>query len=175
MREQDFRVSRDSTVAEIRRYLGSRAAESVTPETRTVDAVRRFCRHRDINTLAVVDGENKLVGILEVGRLVDDILANVLPEGYMRGIMNRERMLEASFLLTVHETVGQTMTEPVAVTYDNTAEEAFLKLHSNQLRGIPIVDAEGHVLSYLGLLEFLTLWMPGAEDEMRIVQEPDGV
>ncbi len=173
MAEQEFRVSRESTVAEIRRFLGSRAAETVTRETRAVDAVRRFCRHRDINTLAVVDGDNKLVGILEVGRMVDDILANVLPEGYMRNIMNRERMLEASFLLTVHGTVGEMMVEPVAVTYDTTAEDAFLKLHSNQLRGVPIVDPEGRVVSYLGLLEFLTLWMPGAEDEMRIHGEAE--
>ena len=174
MAEQDFRVSRDSTVEEIRRFLGLRAAETVTQETRTVDAVRRFCRHRDINTLAVVDRANRLVGILEVGRLLDDILADVLPEGYMRNSLNREKMLEASFLLTVHDTVGQMMTEPVAVTYEDTAEEAFLKLHSNRLRGVPIVDAQGHVLSYLGLLEFLTLWMLGAEDEMRICPEPDG-
>jgi len=173
MAEQEFRVSRESTVAEIRRFLGSRAAETVTRETRAVDAVRRFCRHRDINTLAVVDGENMLVGILEVGRMVDDILADVLPEGYMRDSLNREKMLEASFLLTVHETVGQMMVEPVAVTYDTTAEEAFLKLHSNQLRGVPIVDADGRVLSYLGLLEFLTLWMPGAEDEMRIHRDAE--
>ena len=173
MAEQGFHVSRDSTVREMRRFLGSRAAETVTPETRTVEAVRRFCRHRDINTLAVVDESNRLVGILEVGRLVDDILADVLPEGYMRDSLDREKMLEATFLLTVHETVGQMMTEPVAVTYEDTAEEAFMKLHSNRLRGVPIVDAEGRVRSYLGLLEFLTLWMPGTEDEMRIHPEAE--
>lgn len=132
------RFAKIDRVAEIRHFLGARTAESVTPATRTVDAVRQFCRHRDVHTLAVVDGDNKLVGILEIGRLIDDILANVLPEGYPRGILDIDRMLEASFLFTVHDTVEEMMMEPVAVTYEDTAEEAFLRLHSNGLRGYPL-------------------------------------
>ena len=60
------------------------------------------------------------------------------------------------------------MTAPVAISYQGTAEEAFLKLHSSGLRGVPIVDDDGRVLSYLGLLEFMTLWMPGATNAGRI-------
>ena len=78
----------------------------------------------------------------------------------MRSSINRDKMMEASFFLTVHETVEEMMTEPVAITYAYTAEEAFLVLHSNQLRGVPILDENDCVVSYLGLLEFLTLWMP---------------
>jgi CBS domain-containing protein len=133
---------------------------TVTPETKAVDAVIQFCQHPDINTLAVVDKDTKLLGILEIGRLIDDLLADVLPEGYMRSSINRDKMMEASFFLTVHETVEEMMTEPVAITYAYTAEEAFLVLHSNQLRGVPILDENDCVVSYLGLLEFLTLWMP---------------
>ncbi|HJO07635.1 MAG TPA: CBS domain-containing protein [Chloroflexota bacterium] len=168
MHQADFKITRQSTVAQIRDYLGPRAAESVQPETPAVDAVRMFCRHRDISTLAVVDAENQLVGILEIGRLIDDILADVLPEGYTKDIMDLERMLDASFLLSPHDTVGEMMTAPVAISYQGTAEEAFLKLHSSGLRGIPIVDDDGRVLSYLGLLEFMTLWMPGATNAGRI-------
>ena len=37
------------------------------------------------------------------------------------------------------------------------------------------MDDAGYVRSYLGLLEFMTLWMPGAEEETRIqpVVDPD--
>jgi len=166
--QADFEITRQSTVAEIRAYLGTRAATTVTAETPAVDAVRMFCRYRDINTLAVVDAENRLVGILEIGRLIDDILADVLPEGYTKDLMDLERMLDASFLLATHDTVGEMMTDPVAVSLEDSAEEAFLILHSNGLRGIPIVDDDGRVLSYLGLLEFMTLWMPGATSAGRI-------
>ena len=158
MAQKDFLVSRTSQVHQIREYLGPRNAVTVTPET--VDAVIQFCQHPDINTLAVVDKDAKLLGILEIGRLIDDLLADVLPEGYMRSSINRDKMMEASFFLTVHETVEEMMTEPVAITYAYTAEEAFLVLHSNQLRGVPILDENDCVVSYLGLLEFLTLWMP---------------
>jgi len=160
MAQKDFLVSRTSQVHQIREYLGPRNAVTVTPETKAVDAVIQFCQHPDINTLAVVDEDTKLLGILEIGHLIDDLLADVLPEGYMRSSINRDKMMEASFFLTVHETVEEMMTEPVAITYAYTAEEAFLVLHSNQLRGVPILDENDCVVSYLGLLEFLTLWMP---------------
>ena len=168
MHQADFKITRQSTVAEIRDYLGPRPAAAVHPETPAVDAVRLFCRHRDINTLAVVDAENQLVGLLEIGRLIDDILADVLPEGYTKDLMDLERMLDATFLLAVHDTVGEMMTEAVSISFQDTAEDAFLTLHSNGLRGIPIVDEAGKVQSYLGLLEFMTLWMPGATSAGRI-------
>ena len=168
MPQSDFKITRQSTIAEIRDYLGPRPDVAVHPESLAVDAVRLFCRHRDTNTLAVVDAEDQLVGILEIGRLIDDILADALPEGYTKDLMDLERMLDATFLLAVHDTVGEMMTEPVSITFSDTAEDAFLTLHSNGLRGIPIVDEAGKARSYLGLLEFMTLWMPGATSAGRI-------
>ena len=121
--------------------------------------------------IAVVDADERLIGVIPVGRLVKDIFLKIVPEEFLGEIEDVEAVLEYAGHIGAR-TAGEIMGEPVSVQLDDTVRDAFARLQATELGGIPIVDAADHVVGYVDQLELLLVWVR-ATGRQRLL-EPNG-
>jgi CBS domain-containing protein len=108
--------------------------------------------------LAVVDDKDKLVGVVPVRVLVNDIFLKIVPEEFLGEIADVEAALKYAGHLQAR-TAGDIMLKPVSVRREGNVRDAFEKMHHAKLNGLPIVDADEHVIGYLDQLELLLVWV----------------
>ena len=111
-----------------------------------------------VHTVAVVDREGRLVGVIPMHLLVDELFLDVAPEDFLVGMRDIEDVEEFSRISRAR-TAGELMEEAAYVTMDDTVREAFSRMHERKLSGLPIVDEGMKVLGYLDLLQLLRLWL----------------
>jgi CBS domain-containing protein len=122
-------------------------------ETAEVAVENTGCR-----VLAVVDHEDRLVGVLPVRTLVNDVFLKLVPEEFLGEITD----LEAAHKYAEHvgaRTAGDIMLEPVWVTRSDSVRTAFRRMHEAKLNGLPIIDDDRRVVGYLDQLELLLVWV----------------
>ncbi|MEO8247426.1 MAG: CBS domain-containing protein [Chloroflexota bacterium] len=108
--------------------------------------------------IAVTDAEDRLVGVIPVHRLVNDIFLKIVPEEALGEIDDMEAALEYARHVGAR-VAGEVMSEPVSVRLEDTVRDAFAKLQSTGLNGLPIIDAESQVVGYIDQLELLLVWV----------------
>ena len=123
------------------------------------EAAMMASERQEIDTFAIVDDKDFLVGILTVDALVDDILADLIPEGFLPDVTGLSALMSSAGLFVKHRSVSEIMDEPYSVTDEDRIGVAVQKMHSKKLRGIPVVDAEGKLTGYLDLFDTLAAWM----------------
>jgi CBS domain-containing protein len=138
-------------------------------ETAELAVANTGCR-----VLAVVDGERRLVGVLPVHTLVDDVFLKLVPEEFLGEITD----LEAAHEYARHvgaRTVRDIMIAPAWVRGDETVRDAFARMHASDLNGLPIVDHDSRVTGYIDQLELLIVWvrMTGARGMLEPPADPD--
>lgn len=122
--------------------------------------------------IAVTDADNRLVGVIPVQRLVDDIFLKIVPEEALGEIDDMEAALEYARHVGAR-VAGEVMSEPVSVRLDDTVRDAFAKLHSSALNGLPIIDTERRVVGYIDQLELLLVWVR-ASGRRALLEPPAG-
>jgi CBS domain-containing protein len=108
--------------------------------------------------LAVVDTDGRLVGVLPVRVLVNDVFLKLVPEEFLGEITD----LESAHKYAEHvgaRTAGDIMLPPISVRLEDTVRDAFERMHDGHLNGLPIVDGEGRVAGYVDQLELLIVWV----------------
>jgi CBS domain-containing protein len=164
-------ITQASTVRDVARLL--RGTDPVT--VRADDALRavamRSVAHPECGVLCVVDGEGRLVGLIPVTQLVQDIFVKIVPEEFLTHIDRAAQALDYAERLGAR-TAADIMGPPVGVRPDETVRDAFRKLHESELAGLPVVDDEGRVTGYLDELELLLAWVE-ASGRGRLL-EPHG-
>lgn len=114
--------------------------------------------HRRVHTAAVVDAAGRLVGIIPLRLLLDELFLQVAPEEFLTEILDRERMEQYGRMIHAR-TAGELMQRPVYVTVEQSIGEAFGLMHDHDLEGLPIVDAERRPVGYLDRLELIKVWL----------------
>ena len=123
--------------------------------------------------IAVVDAEERLIGVIPVGRLVNDIFLKIVPEEFLGEIEDVEAVLEYAGHIGAR-TAGEIMNEPVSVELADTVRDAFTRLQATDLTGIPIVDAERRVVGYVDQLELLLVWVRATGRQGLLEPNGDG-
>jgi CBS domain-containing protein len=125
--------------------------------------------------IAVVDDAGLLIGLVPVRLLVNDIFLKIVPEEFLGVIGDIEDVLEYAQHLRAR-TAADIMLPPESVRRDATVRDAFETMHHARLNGLPIVDDDGRVVSYLDQLELLLVWVraSGREPLLRPAQDADG-
>jgi CBS domain-containing protein len=151
--------------------------ESITSQTLVADADRvlatgpvvvgrddsletlaeKAVEHPTCRIISVVDDDGRLVGLVPVRMLVNDIFLKIVPEEFLGGIADIDAALEYARHIAAR-TAADIMIDPVSVRPDETVRTAFERMHHSRLNGLPIVDAEGRVTGYLDQLEMLLVW-----------------
>lgn len=116
--------------------------------------------HPRVHTVAVVDGDGKLVGVIPMQLLVDELFLQVAPEEFLTDILDRERMEEYGLLVRARS-AAELMQAPVYVTVGNTIGDAFALMHDHELEGLPVVDDDVRPIGYLDRLELIRVWLQG--------------
>ena len=132
-------------------------------------------RQPGCRVISVLDDADLLVGLVPVRLLVNDIFLKIVPEEFLGVIGDVEDVLEYAQHLRAR-TAGDIMLPPVSVRRDATVRDAFEAMHHARLNGLPIVDEQRRVVSYLDQLELLLVWVraSGREPLLRPARDADG-
>ncbi len=118
--------------------------------------------HPNVHVASVVAEDGRLVGLLSLRNLADDIFFHIMPEEFIAESTDIEKMMafaDKSRILCA----GDAMMDPVWVKPMDTVKEAFQRMHDNGLSGLPVVDDQYRVTGYINLLELVALCMENKE------------
>lgn len=108
--------------------------------------------------LSVVNDEGQLLGLVPVRLLVNDIFLKIVPEEFLGAIGDVQGALEYAQHIRAR-VAAEIMLPPTSMPLTATVRDAFETMHKARLNGLPILDGDGHVVSYLDQLELLLVWV----------------
>ena len=125
----------------------------VRPQTPLNEAIQ-ILAERHISGLPVVDDAGQLVGIISETDLMWQE-TGVTPPAYIMFLdsviyLKNPTTYERDLHKALGQTVGEVMTSDlVTVTPDKPLKEAAQLMHEREVRRLPVLDAEGHVIGIL--------------------------
>jgi CBS domain-containing protein len=151
----DWMVLRDTPITEVDALMELEPT-IVSADTPLDDVARAMLTHPRVHVVSVVAEDGRLLGLLKLNALADDLFFHILPEEFLSEITDLEKLMDYADKTRLI-TAKDAMSEPVWVKRDETVKEAFHRMHENRLPGLPIVDEHYHVIGYINLLELLSL------------------
>lgn len=132
----------------------------VAPTATLEEIVASFEQSPRTLTLAVVDEKNQLLGLIPFRQVVEEIFLQVSPEIFLQDIhsFSDAEQFAVKTRLSNATTAKEMMLPPLFVRPNDTIVEAFSKMQTNRLTGLPIVDDSLVVIGYLDLLELVMIW-----------------
>jgi CBS domain-containing protein len=128
----------------------------VHPDTPLDETARLMLIHPNVHVVCVVADDGRLVGLLGLRALADDIFFHIMPEEFLREIHDLEEAMEFAERSRMR-TAADAMRDPVWVKQGETVKDAFERMHEHRLSGLPVVDEKYHVVGYINLLELIAL------------------
>jgi CBS domain-containing protein len=151
----DWSELRDTPVESMDSLLGLEPT-IVKGDTALDEVAQAMLAHPNVQVVSVVAKNGRLIGLLELSALADDLFLHILPEEFLSEITDLEKLM-AYADKTRTLTAQDAMTQPVWVKHGETVREAFKRMHANKLPGLPIIDERYQVIGYISLLELLSL------------------
>jgi CBS domain-containing protein len=151
----DWMALRDTPITEVDAMMELEPT-IVSADTSLDDVACAMLTHPRVHVVSVVAEDGRLLGLLTINALADDLFFHILPEEFLSEITDLEKLMayaDKTRLISAKDA----MSEPVWVKRDETVKEAFRRMHDNRLPGLPIVDEGYHVIGYINLLELLSL------------------
>ena len=162
-------VLRDTTIEVVDSLLNFEPT-IVSAEASLDDVARAMLTHPNVHVVSVVAENDRLIGLLELSTLADDLFVHILPEEFLSEISDLDEAME--FANRSHmRTAGDAMQDPIWVKQGETVKDAFKRMHENDLTGLPIVNDLYRVVGYINLLEFLAICCKESEDEVSGEEE----
>ena len=128
----------------------------VSPDTPLDDIAQIMLTHPSVHVLCVVADDGRLVGLLGLRTLADDIFFHIMPEEFLSEIHHLDEALEFAKRSRMR-TAADAMRDPIWVKQGEKVKDAFKRMHENHLSGIPVIDDQYHVVGYINLLELIAL------------------
>ncbi len=121
--------------------------------------------HPRVHVACVVADDGRLVGLIHLRALADDIFFHIMPEEFLSEITDLDEAME--FANRSHmRTAADAMQDPVWVKQGETVKDAFKRMHEYDLAGLPVVNDLYHVVGYINLLELLAICCMNKENEV---------
>jgi len=123
---------------------------------------RRAARQPATRVIGVVDESGRLIGILPILRVLENVVARVDPASLMGGLGTVEDV--ARFGQSIEDTTAaDAMLPPISISTEATVGEAFRLMHRHHVSGIYVVGADDIPTDYLDLLELVLLYADALE------------
>ena len=149
-------ITQSTQIAEADQFL--RMGPVIVHADDSLHAVaERAVENTGCRVIAVID-DDRLVGVIPVRTLVNDIFLKIVPEEFLGEILNLEGALKYAEHIRARA-ARDIMLPPVSVRGDETVRDAFERMHHAKLNGLPISDEEGNVVGYVDQLELLLVWV----------------
>jgi len=114
--------------------------------------------HPRVHVACVVADDGRLVGLIHLRALADDIFFHIMPEEFLSEISDLDEAMEFANRSRMR-TAADAMQDPIWVKQGETVKDAFKRMHEHDLAGLPIVNDLYHVVGYINLLELLAICM----------------
>ena len=164
----EWMVQRDTPVEEVVQTLELQPT-LVRPETPLDEVARAMLAHPRVHVVCVVNDEGRLIGVLDLPTLADDLFFHIMPEEFLSEVTDLDDVLQFAAKSGMR-TVADAMKEPLWVKRGETVKDAFKRMHEHSLPGLPVVDAQYHVVGYINLLELMAVCLDSG-DSMDPAQE----
>ncbi|MBW8010296.1 MAG: CBS domain-containing protein [Chloroflexi bacterium] len=120
------------------------------------DVAQAMLAHPCVHVASVVAEDGRLIGLLDLQTLADDLFLHILPEEFLSETTTFKKMMAyADKTRTI--TAQDAMVPAAWVKHGDTVKEAFKLMHENKLPGLPLVDDLYQVVGYINLMELLAL------------------
>jgi CBS domain-containing protein len=153
----DWMVLRDTPIEKVDAIMGL-AATIVDPQASLNDVAQAMLAHPRVHVANVVADDGRLVGLIHLKTLADDLFFHILPEEFIAESTDLEKIMDYADKTRIR-TAEDAMIPPVWVKHGETVKNAFKRMHANGLPGLPVVDDCYHVIGYINLLELLSICM----------------
>jgi CBS domain-containing protein len=130
----------------------------VSADASLTEVAEQAVENTGCRVIAVVDPDERLVGVLPVSVLVNDVFQKIVPEEFLGEILDLEAALAYADRIGAR-TARDIMSPAVSVHPDETVRTAFERMHTSALNGLPITDRDEHVVGYVDQLELLVVWV----------------
>jgi CBS domain-containing protein len=149
----DWMVRRDTPVEVVLDILDLEPT-IVRPDTPLDAVAQAMMDHCDVHVACVVAEDGRLIGLVGLRRLADDLFFHIMPEEFMSEVTALEDVMQYADKSRMR-TAADAMQEPVWVKPEETVKDAFKRMHEYHLSGLPVVDDKYHVVGYINLLEVM--------------------
>ena len=133
----------------------------VSGETTLEEVAVAIRAHRDVHLACVVNPDGRLIGVLPLRALIDDLFFHIMPEEFLSDALDAERAADYARRSRMRS-AADAMQEPVWVKTSDTVKDAFKRIHERKLPGLPVVDDRYHVIGYISMLDLLAIWTDSA-------------
>ena len=159
----NFDSPRNTPVEEVAAILNLEPT-IVNADTPLEDIAQKMLTYPNVHVACVVAEDGRLVGLLRLRVLADNIFFHILPEEFLSEISDLAEAMEFADRSHIR-TAGDAMQDPIWVKQGETVKDAFKRMHENNLTGLPIVNDLYRVVGYINLLELLAICCKESEDE----------
>ena len=158
----DWIILRDTPIEKVDVIMGLEPT-IIGPEASLNEVAQAMLTHPRVHVTSVVAEDGRLVGLISLKTLADDLFFHILPEEFIAESTNLKKMMEFADKTRIL-TARDAMIPPVWVKHGETVKHAFKRMHDNELPGLPVVDDRYHVIGYINLLELLAICMDEKEN-----------
>ncbi len=151
-------ITQGTSIGEVDRLLRGTDPILVAPPTACSDSRSWRSRRRAAGSYRSSTTKGRLIGLVPVRLLVNDIFLKIVPEEFLGAIGDVEGALEYAQHIRAR-VAADIMLPPTSVPLTATVRDAFETMHKARLNGLPILDEDGRVVSYLDQLELLLVWV----------------
>jgi CBS domain-containing protein len=155
--EEADTITRETFVSEAMGLVGISAC-IVKEDDDLLQVTEAMAANLGTHTAAVVDEQGRLVGVIPMHLLLAELYLHVAPEEFLVGMRAFENIEEFGKISRA-QTAAELMQSPVYLTTEDSARDAFVKMHENKLDSLPVVDEEMHVVACLSRLQLVRLWL----------------
>lgn len=138
-----------------------------------LEVARRAISQPETRLIAVVDEDERLVGVLPVLRVVEEVVARVAPEELMAEIVDFESAARFGREISAR-VAADLMSPPVYLTADSDVGDAFRAMHDHRHSGLPVVDEAMRVTGYIDLLELALRYLAELPEAVEEPLPPSG-
>ena len=162
----DWVVQRDTPVEVVVETLNLEPT-IVHLDTPLDEVAQAMFAHPRVHVVCVVNDDGRLVGVLDLRTLADDLFFHIMPEEFLSEVTDLEHAMQFAEMSGMR-TAADAMHEPVWVKRGQTVKDAFKRMHEHNVPGLPVVDDRYHVTGYINLLELMAVCLEPAADNAEV-------
>ncbi|MBT3337498.1 MAG: CBS domain-containing protein [Anaerolineae bacterium] len=159
---QNWAILRDTPIEKLNAMMDLKPTV-VNLDTPLEEIASAMAQQPRVHVASVISSDDRLVGLLTLRTLANSLFFHILPEEFISEITDVEKMMDFASR-TRRRTAEDAMKPAVWVKRGETAKDAFIRMHDNDLPGLPLVDERYHVIGYINLLELVGLFMSEEND-----------
>ncbi len=138
------------------RNLVTITPSTVHEEEPLLSVAEKIVSEPKTQSVYVVDDDGKLKGIIPVMELIQYLYFSDIPQEYI--------LYRFPVILSSQARARDIMLPPVYVRDEDKLSEALIHVFKNNLRELPVVDEDMHVIGDLNILELIIAWIESVKN-----------